>query len=109
LSLHESTINRALANKTIATPRGIFELKDLMPRKIKSQDNEISNYSVKECVKVLICNEPKDNPYSDDRIADILNKRGINISRRTVSKYRDILNIPNVTKRGLNYRAMICT
>jgi RNA polymerase sigma-54 factor len=109
LSLHESTINRALANKTVATPRGIFELKNLLPRKMKSRDNEISDYSIKEYMRALISTEPKDDPYSDDIIAGILGSDcGISISRRTVSKYRDILNIPNVTKRIRNYKIATC-
>jgi RNA polymerase sigma-54 factor len=109
LFLHESTVNRALLHKTIATPRGIFELKELLPRKIKSQENKISDYSVKEFVKLLIGSEPKSSPYSDERIADILRDRGVIISRRTISKYRDILHIPNMTERTQNYKTLTAT
>jgi RNA polymerase sigma-54 factor len=104
LFLHESTVNRALANKTIATSRGIFELKELLPREIKSQEHKISDYSVKEFMKKLINSEPKNKPYSDERIADILRDRGVIISRRTISKYRDTLHIPSVTERAQNYK-----
>ncbi|MDR2781226.1 MAG: hypothetical protein LBB21_02070 [Holosporaceae bacterium] len=109
LLLHKSTINRALSNKFIATPRGIFELKELLPKKIKSQENEVSDQSVKECVKALIANESKNRPLTDCQIANILNDYGINISRRTISKYRDILNISNTAVRTRFYRTVTGT
>lgn len=108
LFMHESTISRAISNKTAATPRGILELKSLFPRKIKSYDDKTSDYSIKEYIKQLINNEPKDSPYSDNNIMHFLNMRGITISRRTISKYRNSLNIPNTIERIKSYSSS-CT
>ncbi|MDR2158315.1 MAG: hypothetical protein LBO02_03310, partial [Holosporaceae bacterium] len=104
LFLHESTINRAILNKSVSTPRGIFELRSLIPREIKSDDGKVSDHSVKEYMKQLIVNEPPDSPYSDKNIVSCLGARGINISRRTVSKYRSILNIPSCGERTKIYK-----
>ncbi|MDR0555735.1 MAG: hypothetical protein LBG20_01830 [Holosporaceae bacterium] len=104
LLLHESTISRAVLNKYIATPRGIFGIRFLLPREIKSCSSRVSDYSIREYMKKLIGNEPKNNPYSDGNIASFLETLGINISRRTVSKYRDILHIPNLTDRTRMYK-----
>ncbi|GHU11247.1 hypothetical protein FACS189449_02320 [Alphaproteobacteria bacterium] len=96
LVMHESTVHRAISEKIVVTPRGTFDIKALLPKEIKSTscDKVVSDYSIKEYMKTLINNEPKDNPYSDDHIVSVLNSRGINISRRTVSKYRNIMEIP---------------
>jgi RNA polymerase sigma-54 factor len=106
LMLHESTVHRAIANKNISTPRGMFDLKSLMPKKVKSdiEENFASDHSVKEYIKDLINNEPKHSPYSDNHIMHFLNSRGVNISRRTTSKYRSILNIPNASQRCKYYK-----
>ncbi|MDR1982201.1 MAG: hypothetical protein LBQ08_00150 [Holosporaceae bacterium] len=104
LFLHESTVTRAILNKSISTPRGIFELRSLLPREIKSCKSPVSDHSIREYMKKLIKNEPKNDPYSDSHIVSFLDRRGINISRRTVSKYRDILNIPNLTERIKIYK-----
>jgi RNA polymerase sigma-54 factor len=105
MSLHESAVYRTISNKSISTPRGIFDLKALFPREIKSNEAGVSDYSLKEYVKKLIGNEPKNNPYSDSHIADLLNACGIVVSRRSVSKYRDGLDIPNVSQRSKIYKA----
>lgn len=106
LQLHESTINRAISNKTISTPKGIFELKFLMPRQIKASGHKtiLSDHTVKQYIKNLVDNEPKNSPYTDNHIAYFLNSQGIEISRRTVSKYRNIMNIPNVSCRNRSYK-----
>jgi RNA polymerase sigma-54 factor len=105
LFLSESAISRAAAGKSISTPRGIFELKELLPREIKSSLSGVSDYSLRECMKNLIANEPKNDPYSDANIAAFLNAGGISLSRRSVSKYRGDLDIPNVSERAKIYRA----
>jgi RNA polymerase sigma-54 factor len=104
LFLHGSTVHRAVSNKTISTPCGIFELKSLLPKKIKSNFDTVSDHSIKEYMKKLINNEPKNSPYSDDNIVHLLNTRGVKISRRTISKYRAILNIPSSIVRSKAYR-----
>lgn len=106
LMLHEGTVHRAVANKSISTPCGIFDIKTLMPREIKSKISNrlVSNYSVKEHIKHLVNQEPKNKPYSDENIMRFLNDKGIIVSRRTIAKYRNILNIPKVTQRVKIYK-----
>jgi RNA polymerase sigma-54 factor len=106
LPIHESTIHRAIHGKTAATPRGIFPLKDLMPKEIKNKTckNAVSDHSIKEYMKKLIGSEPKNSPYSDSNIVSLLNSRGVNISRRTVSKYRSAMSIPNAFARTNIYK-----
>ena len=111
LMLHESTAYRAITNKSVDTPKGIFDLKLLLPHKIKSSDNEIelSDHSIKEYIKKLVTNEPKNSPYTDNNIVNFLNSRGVEISRRTVSKYRSVMEIPNVSQRTRHYKiSSIC-
>lgn len=101
LGIHESTVSRAINGKYIQTPRGIFELKFFFSRGVSANEGEISSTSVKSMIKELIENEDPKKPLSDQKITDILRKRNIKISRRTVAKYRDELNIPasNLRKR----------
>jgi RNA polymerase sigma-54 factor len=104
LFLHHSTVHRTISNKLISTPRGIFEFKTLLPRKINSISDEISDYALKEYMKELIDNEPKNNPYSDNNIASLMHSKGINISRRTVAKYRAAEKIQNSSERIRIYK-----
>ncbi|MDR2794944.1 MAG: hypothetical protein LBB12_04155, partial [Holosporaceae bacterium] len=101
LMMHESTVHRAIAGKTVATPRGVFGIKHLLPKEIKSKNCQevVSDYSIKEYMKALISNEPLDSPYSDSHIVSFLNSRGISISRRTVTKYRNALGILTASQR----------
>jgi RNA polymerase sigma-54 factor len=105
LMMNESTIYRAISNKTVSTPRGCIDIKSLMPKEIKCElgDSVATDYSIKEYMKNLISKEPKHTPYSDSNIVYLLNNRGIEISRRTVTKYRNCLNIPNVFQRMKAY------
>ena len=102
---HKSTVHRAIANKTVATPCGIFDIKALMPKEIKSDKNAhiVTDYSVKKYIQTLINNEPKDSPYSDSEIVYFLEGRGITISRRTIAKYRNDLDIANSNERLKEY------
>lgn len=102
---HQSTVHRAITNKTVATPYGIFDIRALMPRGIKS-DSDVriaTDHSVKKYIQTLIINEPKDSPYSDSDIVYFLEGRGITISRRTVAKYRNDLDIANSNERLKDY------
>ncbi|KPU26467.1 DNA-directed RNA polymerase subunit sigma-24 [Caloranaerobacter sp. TR13] len=101
LGIHESTVSRAINGKYIQTPRGIFELKFFFSRGVSSNQGEISSTSVKSIIKELVENEDPRKPLSDQKITDILRNQNIKISRRTVAKYRDELNIPssNLRKR----------
>ena len=102
LSVHESTVSR-LSNKVVATPRGVFEIKFFFTNSLSSNisENMISTLTVKRKIKELIESENKSAVLSDDEIAKALNDNGVNISRRTVAKYREAMQIApsNIRKR----------
>ncbi|QQF63516.1 RNA polymerase factor sigma-54 [Bacillus mojavensis] len=101
LGLHESTISRAIKGKTIQTPYGLVEMKMFFTGKAEaSGDGDTSNYAVKTHLQALIQQEDKTKPLSDQKLADLLyEQHRIQISRRTVAKYRDQLNIPSSAAR----------
>ncbi len=100
IEMHESTISRATNGKYVQTPRGLFELKYFFSTGISSSTGEdISATSIKSIMKDIIDSEDSKKPYSDQKIADILKTKGNTISRRTVAKYRDELEIPSSTMR----------
>ena len=101
IDMHESTVSRATMHKVIQTPRGSFDLKSLFTSKLDTVDgSSISQTEVKELLSSFIKNENKTKPLSDQKIADHLNnENGINISRRTISKYREELNIASSSLR----------
>lgn len=87
---HESTISRTVNGKYMMTPRGIFEFKYFFSSGVSGEDGElVSNRNIKERIKELTESENKKKPLSDQKICNILNAEGINISRRTVAKYRE--------------------
>ena len=98
---HESTISRCTTNKYIETPKGVFELKFFFSRGIDSNDKGkfLSNKLVKNKILRLIQDEKNKDILSDKNIVFKLRKKGINIARRTVSKYRKLMNIPSSFKR----------
>lgn len=94
VGLHLSTVSRAVKNKYVQTPWGLFALKTFFANKISSQhEPEGSDQQVKLRIKEIIRGENKLKPYSDQKIVEELNAEGFLISRRTVAKYRDNLNI----------------
>ena len=97
---HESTISRCTTNKYIQTPKGIYELKYFFSKGINSKDKTklLSNKLIKNKILRLIKEENK-NIMSDKHIVFKLKKNGISIARRTVSKYRKLMNIPSSFKR----------
>ena len=101
IEMHESTVSRATANKTIQTPHGTYELRTLFTSKLETSDgNSISQTKVKTLLEEFIASENKFKPYSDQKIAEYFNmEQGISISRRTISKYREELRIPPSSKR----------
>jgi RNA polymerase sigma-54 factor len=100
IEMHESTISRVTTNKYALTPQGIFELKYFFNSSINRTTGEsMASASVQDMIKKLIKNEDPQKPYSDDKIADILLNSNINIARRTVAKYRDVLKILSSNKR----------
>jgi len=90
-----STISRATRGKYVETPYGIYELKHYFNNSITLNDGkEISTYQVKLALRLLIKDEDKHNPFSDEELKDKLIKRGYPVARRTVAKYRDQLKLP---------------
>jgi RNA polymerase sigma-54 factor len=102
LGVHSSTVSRVVANKHAHTPQGVIELRKFFTSGIEGADGQsLSVVQVKETIKGIIANESKDKPFSDQRIANLLNDQGIRITRRTVAKYRDQLNIPGSRERKM--------
>jgi RNA polymerase sigma-54 factor len=100
IGMHESTISRVTTNKYAHTPQGIFELKYFFNSSIKRiYGEDIASASVKEKIKQIIESEDPKKPYSDDKISKLLKEANINIARRTVAKYRDILKVLPSNKR----------
>lgn len=100
IDMHESTVSRVTNNKYIGTPRGMFELKYFFTASIAGTDGSShSAESVKARIKTLIDAEAPDDILSDDAIVDALRADGIDIARRTVAKYRDMLHIPSSVQR----------
>lgn len=101
IGVHESTVSRAVKNKVIQTSKGAVELKSFFTAKIFTQDGgSVSATSAKSEIKKLVENEDKTKPLSDQILASLLEKNsGLSISRRTVAKYREELNIPSSSKR----------
>lgn len=101
IGMHESTISRVTTNKYVHTPQGIFELKFFFNSKIESSHggDTFSSESVKNIIKHLINNENGRKPLSDQDIVELLKKKNINIARRTVTKYREMLGILPSSKR----------
>lgn len=99
IEMHESTISRATNGKYVQTPRGLFELKYFFSSGLESSDGDISSTSIKITLKEIIDNEDPKKPYSDQKLSDLLEEKGISISRRTIAKYRDEMNIPSSSMR----------
>jgi len=94
LGIHETTVSRATTGKYMQTPQGLFSMKYFFTPGVKTTDGKlISNESVKAALREIIQNEDKTHPYSDTRLVQLLEDRGIKIARRTVAKYRDQLRI----------------
>jgi RNA polymerase sigma-54 factor len=100
IGMHESTVSRVTTNKYVHTPRGIFELKYFFNSGITMSDGDsLASESVKLKIQNLVDAEDVKNPLSDQRIVELLKKEGIQIARRTVAKYRDMLKILPSSKR----------
>jgi RNA polymerase sigma-54 factor len=95
LSIHESTVSRAVKDKFVETPYGVYPLRFFFKKGISG----ISTESVKELIRQIIEKEDKKKPLSDSKIAEILKKKGIKIARRTVAKYREEMGIPSAFER----------
>jgi RNA polymerase sigma-54 factor len=90
-----STISRVVNGKYVQTEFGVYELRHFFSDKLTTQSGgEISNKEVKKTIRTMIEEEDPNRPLSDDRIAEVLNGKGLNIARRTVAKYREAMRIP---------------
>ncbi|NLI81744.1 MAG: RNA polymerase factor sigma-54 [Deltaproteobacteria bacterium] len=100
VGMHESTISRVTANKYMHTTHGIFELKYFFNSSINSVLGEsVASESVKERIRQLIKEEDSSKPYSDQELVQLLENENIRIARRTIAKYREMLNILPSSKR----------
>lgn len=97
---HESTVSRAIRGKYMQTPKGVFEMKSFFTRGMQSSTGEeVTVERVKRRIKEIISGEDKSSPYSDQAVCSLLSEEGTVISRRTVAKYREEMNIPSSSKR----------
>ena len=100
LSVHSSTISRVVGNKYAHTPQGVIELRRFFSTGVESSDGEtVSIVHVKERIKKILSDEDHNKPFSDQKITKLLNQHGIQITRRTVAKYRDQMGISGSRKR----------
>jgi RNA polymerase sigma-54 factor len=100
LGMHESTISRTTTRKYMHTPRGIYELKYFFSSHVgTSSGGEASSTAIRAMIKSLIAEEPPKKPLSDNKLAQILSEKGINVARRTVAKYREAMAIPPSNER----------
>jgi RNA polymerase sigma-54 factor len=100
IGMHESTVSRVTTNKYVHTPQGIYELKFFFNSAInKTGGDEIASEAVKNHIRQIVAAEDMKHPHSDQKIVEILRGQGIEIARRTVAKYREVLGILPSSKR----------
>jgi RNA polymerase sigma-54 factor len=100
LGIHVATVSRAVAEKYLQTPRGVVPLRKFFTGGLATDSGEDVSYdAVRAALQEVIGAEDKSKPLSDEALVDELKKRGIEIARRTVAKYRDQLNIPSARLR----------
>ena len=102
--MHESTVSRATANKYIHTSQGLFELKYFFTSGLRGADgDDVSVESVKDRIRTIISAEDSHRPLSDQRIVRILAEEHVDVARRTVARYREMLGILSSSKRRQLY------
>jgi len=105
LELHESTISRAIRNKFIKTPHGIYSFRSLFIKGISNDSGKVDSVAfIKQRINELIAKEDKNSPLTDQQLTIELLNEGIQLSRRTIAKYREELHIPNSAKRVYLYQ-----
>ncbi len=104
LGVHSSTISRVVTNKYVDTPQGVMELRKFFTMGVENPDGEeLSIVQVKLKIKKLIEDENKNKPYSDNQLGQLLKRDNIFITRRTVAKYREQMQIPGSRERKIGY------
>lgn len=100
IEMHESTISRVTTNKYVQTPQGLYELKYFFNSSINTTGGDaIASESVKSRIKEIVADENPKKPFSDQKIVELLEKKGISIARRTVTKYREMIGIRSSSER----------
>jgi RNA polymerase sigma-54 factor len=102
VGVHESTVSRVTCNKYMMTPRGLIELKYFFGSHVESDGNACSSTAVRALIRQIISTEDPVSPLSDVKVARVLKQKGVAVARRTVSKYRDGMQIPSVEVRRLS-------
>ena len=104
VGLHESTVSRITTSKTILTPKGLFSLKYFFSSQVSSDEGEgVSSTAISAMIKQMIEAEDPKKPLSDSSIMKHLQDKGIDIARRTVTKYREGMNIGSSTQRKVRF------
>ena len=105
VGVHESTVSRATTRKYMLTPRGLYELKYFFSSHVRTdRGGMVSATSVKAHLQVLLQNEPRQSPLSDQDLSTLLNQAGICAARRTVAKYRESMGIGSSNERRRLYK-----
>ena len=101
IGMHESTVSRVTNSKLILTDWGLLSLKEFFSASIPSSEESDKHAAsaVREALKKLISKEVSNKPLSDEKISDVLSDQGIDVARRTVAKYRDMMSIPSSAER----------
>jgi len=100
IGMHVTTVSRAVDDKWLQTPRGLFPLRRFfVGGTVSAAGDEVAWDTVRVKLQEIIDGEPKDRPYSDDDLIKILGKQGITVARRTVTKYRKAMDIPSSRQR----------
>ena len=104
IGMHESTVSRVVTNKYMHTPQGVFEMKYFFHSGIASSyGGAVSSVTIKQRIRKIIEQEDSKRPLSDSKIVDILQREGLDLARRTITKYREELKIPTSNQRKVLY------
>src|SRR6185437_471168 len=99
IGVHPSTVSRAVASKYAHTPQGVFELRYFFSESVNGPQGGNTSLILKRRVKKLIEEEDPSRPLTDEQITRILQSQGIQVTRRTVAKYREDMRIPSTHQR----------
>ncbi|HOX39093.1 MAG TPA: RNA polymerase factor sigma-54 [Candidatus Brocadiia bacterium] len=100
VGVHVSTVSRAISNKYVQTPQGVLPLRQFFTGGTQNADGGVESWdAIRDKLQGIIDKEDKANPLSDDEIADMLSSGGLEVARRTIAKYRKIMNIPSSRQR----------